>query len=203
MTWYNEAVPQVMWPEGANEGARITHFTLTPAEAQVEALRAAFSVSHRGVPAGTYCRLHTKVNGGWWLQMSDTPDERRDCVGFVWDARGRVLVTGLGLGVVVNALLLHKAVEHVTVLEINPYVVDLVVPHLVARHDASRLTVRVADALTYQPQPGERYDWAWHDIWPDICSSNKPEYVALFRRWSRRVPAGQQAAWAKEMVYDR
>lgn len=55
----------------------------------------------RGVPAGKYKRLMR--NG--ILVMSNTPDEILDFRRFVCRAKGSVLVNGLGLGVLLKALL--------------------------------------------------------------------------------------------------
>src|SRR6185295_15069938 len=46
--------------------------------------------------------------------MEDTPFELQTHLGFVMHARGRVLVTGLGLGCVIRGLLANPSVEHIT-----------------------------------------------------------------------------------------
>lgn len=200
-SWLDRVVPPVTWPPCSNAGARIEQFTVERQAADLERLRAMIGHHGRYVPAGTYTKLLTlHPGGGVTLQMSDTPDECHDAVDFVLTARGRVLVTGLGLGVVANALLLKESVTHVTVLEVSQHVIDLVGPLLEAQHGTDRLHIRQADALAYKPAPGERYDWAWHDIWPDIVSSNLAEMTTLRRRWCRRIPAGHQLCWGEELL---
>jgi spermidine synthase len=133
--------------------------------------------------------------------MSDTPAEQDDHREFVQRARGRILINGLGLGMVLQACLERRkwqsdeyAVEHATVVEISPAVIALVAPHYQARY-GDRLTIVQADALTWQPPKGERYAAVWHDIWPDICTDNLPQMHTLHRRYGRR--ADWQGSWAR------
>jgi hypothetical protein len=183
--------------------ATITRFTLTREECRLHNLREALNYSGRRVQPGEYMRLNIQGHG---LVMSNTPSEIGDHRGFLHSAYGKVLIAGLGLGFVVQALferpehiLQSLPLEHITVLEINPDVIALVAPRLLERYDG-RLTVIQADALEWNP-PGASFDTAWYDIWDDICSDNKPQYTKLFRRWGRRVKL--QQAWCKDEVYRR
>ena len=175
------------------------------------ALRALVTHSGRGVPEGTYTRLLH----GTTVVMSDTPDEIRDHMPFVARARGRVLVHGLGLGMVARALLRNPEVNHVTVVEASPEVLRLVGPHVQPEGpgilfepaepapprkgrvvlEAPRLRLVFGDAFTWQPPPVERWDAAWHDIWPYISRENLPEMARLHRRFGGKV--AYQASWAR------
>lgn len=112
-------------------------------------------------------------------------------------ARGRVLVSGLGLGCVVRGLLANPKVCHVTCVENSPDVLKLVGPHL----PADRLTIVEADALEWTcealPLLTTRYDFAWHDIWTDRAAGephldlwhtrllcNCADYVTFQGAWS-------------------
>ena len=139
----------------------------------------------RGVPAGTYKRLTRRGS----VVMSNTPDEIRDFYYFVRRASGRVLVNGLGLGVVVKALLDKDDITHITVIEKDPDVIALVASHL----NDLRLEIICADALKYKPQ--SQYDAVWHDIWDGICSDNLPEMTKLHRKYAKRTP--YQASWCR------
>lgn len=212
MDWLSEVVPMVEWPDCSNHGAAIETFVVSGEQAMAYNLRCAMNRqnSRRIEPDVTYRKLYTVhawSDGKTWrrLEMSDTPAERRDHAGWVGDVLRitdvRVLVNGLGLGVVVNALLRASTVQHVTVVEINPWVIGLVKPLLVEKYGDARLTVIEADALQRKPTTGERYDAIWHDIWPDICTDNKPEYTLLHRRWGKRVRAGLQDSWVRAQVF--
>lgn len=184
---------QVPWPEGQHGEARIEHFIVTEKDEKVGQLRAVFSFSSLGrcCPAGQYTRLFL----GDRLLMSDTPDEIMDHNPLFWRARGRMLINGLGLGVVVRGALMSDQVEHVTVIEINPDVIALVGPHLSEAFGSERLEIIEADALTWKPPKGARYDAVWHDIWDNICTDNLPDMHRLHRRYGRRCD--WQGSWAR------
>lgn len=177
-------------PTGSHGTAVVESHETTEDDARFNAMRAAFSGSRRHVPAGEYTGL--RINGS--LVMSDTPDEIRDHWLPIRQSRGRCLVNGLGLGVVVNGMLMNSEVEHVTVIEINEDVISLVAPHWKARY-GSRLTIIHDDALKYKPQKGVRYGMVWHDIWGAICGDNLPEIHTLHRKYGRRCD--EQGSWCR------
>lgn len=142
----------------------------------------------RGVPEGDYKMLKR----GGVIVMSNTPDEIRDAIGFVRQAKGHVLINGLGLGVVVNMLLAKEEVTKITVIEISKDVIDLVAPHITD----PRFEVIHADCFEYRPPRGQKYDSAWHDIWDYITSDNLPEMAKLHRKYGRRVQ--YQESWCRE-----
>ena len=79
-------------------------------------------------------------------------------------ARGRVLVTGLGLGCAVRGLLASPAVEHVDVVEIDPDIIRIVGAEFA---EDPRVNLIHGDALTVNFFPGTRWGYAWHDLWED------------------------------------
>lgn len=178
-------------PEGISGGWRVEHFEVTEREASFEQLRSSFHAPYREPPpAGQY----TKLMHNGFLVMSDTPAEIRDHWYAICIAKGNVLINGLGLGVVVQAMLNRPQVKHLTVIEISPDVIALVGSHYKTRY-ASRLDIIEADALTWKPPKGVRYDVVWHDIWSDICSDNLPEIHKLHRKYGRR--ADWQDSWCR------
>jgi hypothetical protein len=132
--------------------------------------------------------------------MSDTPSENVDHMDPIRQAQavgGHCLVTGLGLGLVTEALLAISAVSKVTALEIEPDVIALVGPTLQERW-GDRLEIVQADALEWKPPRGERYSVVWHDIWLTICGDNQDSMTRLKRRYGRR--ADWQRCWREETV---
>ncbi len=81
---------------------------------------------------------------------------------------GHILITGLGLGLVAEALLKAEdsTVERITIVEYSPDVIRLVAPHLLARY-GGKLEIVEGDAYRWQPPPEACYSVGWHDIWPD------------------------------------
>jgi hypothetical protein len=116
---------------------------------------------------GTYTCLRreatqfmTDLYDEWWTQREGIAQALR--------RGGDVLVTGLGLGLVAEAMLrpATSKVQRVTVVELSPDVVRLVKPYLEGRY-AGRIEVVEADAFTWEPPRERRFTVGWHDIWPD------------------------------------
>jgi hypothetical protein len=118
-------IDKVTVPEGERGLWRVERFQITKTDAAI----AAFSYRARVPSPGTY----TKLMHGRCLVMSDTPAEMRDHYAFVLAAKGHVLISGLGLGMVLGACLRRPDVETVTVLEIDADLIALVGPHYAGR----------------------------------------------------------------------
>ena len=142
----------------------------------------------RGVPAGTYKRL---MRNGTCV-MSNTPDEISDFMRFVWKAKGSVLVNGLGLGVLLKALLNKPEITDITVIEKSEDVIKLVAPTYT---NDERVTIINADAFEYKPPKDKKYNAVWHDIWDYICSDNLDEMKTLHRKYGRK--AEYQESWCR------
>lgn len=93
--------------------------------------------------------------------MHDTPDELNTHLDFMMRARGRVLITGLGLGCAVRGCLANPAVTHVTCIEKSRDVLKLVAPFM----PTERLSIIYADAIEWTARNKVDYDCAWHDLW--------------------------------------
>ena len=142
----------------------------------------------RGVPAGNYKKLTR--NG--YLVMSNTPDEISDFWRFACRAKGSVLVNGLGLGVLLKALLNKPEITEVIVIEKSSDVIKLVGETYLKD---SRVTIINADAFDYKPPKGKRFNAVWHDIWDDICGDNLPEMKTLHRKYGRKT--NYQESWCR------
>jgi hypothetical protein len=148
------------------------------------------------VKPGTYTRLvHTGRNK---VVMSNTPMEVITNMPFIKEAKGRVLISGLGLGMALKAVLAKPYVTFVKVIEIDRDLIDLITSGAFTREMLTgRLQIVHADALTYKPAPDEKYDVAWHDIWDEIDDENLAQMGQLKRKWSRRIPL--QMCWAQDL----
>ena len=175
-------------PEGVSGVWRVENFTVSEQDAKRERMYAVFH-GGRGVPAGDYVRL---MRGGRVI-MSNTPDEIRDHSPIRWNATGKVLINGLGLGVVIEMII--DQVQHITVVEKSADVIDLCANHYRTKYP-DKIEVIQADALEYQPPKGIRYNAVWHDIWDDICTDNLISMGRLHRKYGRR--ADWQGSWSRE-----
>jgi spermidine synthase len=183
----HDLIPAVTVPEGQSGEWRVERFTVSEEAAKFDHLRSMFS-SRRYTPAGRYTRL---MRGGT-VVMSDTRDEKRDHVSFVQAARDHVLIHGLGLGMVLQAVLQKPEVECATVIESSADVIALVAPH----YAGPRVEIIHADAMTWTPPKASFFGAVWHDIWDDICADNLEQMKTLHRRYGRR--SAWQGSWARE-----
>lgn len=182
---------KVTVPEGESGDWKVQRFTMTEHDEEIERLRSIFRGRGRFCPAGIYTRL----THGRDVIMSDTPDEIRDHRYFMEEARGNILINGLGLGMVLNGCLRNPNIAHATVIEISEDVIKLVGKHYQDLY-GDRLTIIHADAMAWKPPKGVRYNYVWHDIWDSICKDNLKEMTRLHRRYGKI--ADVQSSWCSE-----
>jgi hypothetical protein len=128
--------------------------------------------------------------------MSTHVAERTTQAEFVAAAKGRVLVAGLGLGLVLGPLLAKPEVTEVVVIDINPEVELLLGPYLKTLAGRDRLHLIQADVLGWRC-PG-MFDTIYFDIWPNISARNLAEMLKLERRYAKHLRAGGwMGCWAK------
>lgn len=187
-------IPKVDIPEGQSGDWSVEKFKVTKEEAERfnvrETIQALQGREAAYIEPGKYTRL--RHHGS--VVMSDTPSELRKLQTFVYEVRGQVLITGLGLGVALNAALLKPQVKHVTVIELAQEVIELVGEHYKDKF-GDKLCVIQANALQWRAPKGERYDVVWHDIWDAICTDNLPQMTKLRMKYGRR--SGWQGCWAE------
>lgn len=94
--------------------------------------------------------------------MEDSISELRKHLPIWMNAKGRVLVTGLGLGCVVRGLLAAPAVKHITVVEIDKDIL-----RIVGHEFATNKRVRLIHGDAFKVQLRESFDFAWHDLWTE------------------------------------
>ncbi len=166
---------------------KLKRFTVTPQGAKMHNLGEIFNGRGRFILAGEYWGLFRNGN----VIMSNTPAEIADHRKFIREASGKVLVGGLGLGMVLKYLLDKKSVTKVTVVEKSSDVIKLVASSYT---DDPRVEIVNADIFEYKPT--ERYDCAWFDIWDDISGDEYPEMKKLHRRYARYV--GWSDSWLRK-----
>jgi hypothetical protein len=162
----------------------------------------------RFIMPGEYTRLREKDPKGefkldeerWMVWMSDTPAERKDhdeVYAMAKELGGRILVHGLGLGVIVNALLELPNIEHVTVWDIEEDILEHVGGFYLEKFGSERLTLVQGDAFEHKPKKGETWTIAWHDIWPTLDSDNLKPMQRMCARFRTRV--AWQECWGREV----
>ena len=95
---------------------------------------------------------------------------------------GSILITGLGLGLIAEAILRESEnrVRRITIVEQAEEVIALVAPYLHGRWPG-RIEIVQGDAFSWIAPVGVRYSVAWHDIWPDPMASSVDDEVTRLR----------------------
>lgn len=206
---YGFPVMQSVLPPGRHGNSHISHFSISEEEARDYNLRSMMSTfsGMSNVEPGDYVRVYVGREPRGDPDMSDTPMERRTNMEVRRMARGRCLIAGLGIGMILHPILdpkrhtptkrdrfLHPRVDHVTVIERDPDVIALVGPSLARYGD--RITIVESDIHAFTPGKGEKFDTVYFDIWPVISEDNLKEIADLHQRWKSRLNrAGEVKPW--------
>ena len=182
-------------PEAKLGEAEVVHFEITEEQARFARMRAAIGHSRERVLPGRYAQLRVRNQ----LVMSDTGHEQQTNRELVRRSHGKILIGGLGLGMVLVPILKKAEVDHVTVIEKSADVISLVG----ACFDSPKLEIIEADILEWKPPRGTRYDAIYFDIWPNICADNYEEMKKLHRRFGRyKTEGGWMSSWEHASTRD-
>ncbi len=152
------------------------------------------------VVPGRYARL--MVNGS--VMMSDVLNEQRTNRTPVVNAKGDMLIAGLGLGMILVPILKNTKVTTVTVVEKNAAVILLVAKHI-SRIAPGKLQVFQADIHTWQPATkGRQFDAIYFDIWGDQSTDDVDTMKTLHRQFRKYLrPGGWVNSWNYDMLRER
>lgn len=178
--------------------AKVVHHKVTEQERSHMSMRAAFGHPDEFTPDEIIVQLFIRGQ----LMMSTTRHERETNLDVMMNAKGRVLIAGLGLGMILPYMLRSHKVEHITVIELEDDVVDLVGPQigqLDERRWSHKLSFGLGDINNWKPQRGQRFETIYFDIWPNVCEDNRPEITKLKRRFAKYLSgAGHwMGAWCE------
>jgi len=151
----------------------------------------------RELPPGMYKRLMC----GCETVMTNTPNEINDHLEFINEAKqkgGHVLITGLGLGVCIKAILESEKITKISVIELSKDVIKLVAPTYMKDE---RVEVINCSAFDYEPPENIRYTCVWHDIWYDICADNLPQMNKLHRKYENKTD--WQGSWVNDLCLEQ
>jgi len=169
----------------------VVHYELTREEIELSQLRdfLNFRREHSRQRPGTIVQLKDKYGE---IMMSDTEMERRTNIHFLWEAKGDVLIGGLGLGMTLLAVQAKEEVNSITVIEIHQEIIDLVVPQLPLN---GKVSVICGDIFEWYPPQGVKYDTIYFDVWSDVCGDNYEDMKKLHRRFARRLNRENLNCW--------
>ena len=110
-------------------------------------------------------RLQRAEAGSWATWMSVTDMEIGTMADQVREARGHVLVGGLGMGVYPALVIEHQLIESITVVENDPEVIEIVGPYV----EEMGATIICDDLELYAATAGAgRFDYIFVDIWQTV-----------------------------------
>ena len=184
---------KVSLQEGVSGDWSIRKFAVSEDESRLQSILSLGKGGRFPTP-GNYTGLYRRDT----VIMSDTPDEIRDHIGVINEATGDVLIAGLGLGVVLQAIAQKPDVASITVIEVSTDVIALVKPQLETREWFSKVTIIEADIFTWKPPKNVVYNVIWFDVWDNLCTDNLAEMATLHRRFAKRTK--YQGSWGKEYL---
>lgn len=129
----------------------------------------------------------------WWTTFPETGMDDQKPIAL--KCFGKVLVGGLGLGVIVELLNKNTRVKSVVVVEIAQEVIDLVWPHLNGKSKAKIVCSGIKD---YMKETKAKFDCVYLDIWP-----SKPERPASLLRLAEKLVAKENIFYWGENVLSR
>ena len=182
---------------GAAAHFRIDEFTVTAEYARAFNRREMWNRTRRFIQPGTY----TKLSGtGRGVIMSNTPAEINDHREAVDLAHGDVFIAGLGIGMVLEAILSKgDAVRSITVLEKEPEVIGLTAPYYAGEPKVSILCGDAFNPSAALPV-GKRFDFLYFDIWDSICGDNYAEMKNLNREYRIYKAKGAKTLfWCRDL----
>ena len=186
-----------LYAEKEHKGlARIERFEISPTEARFYNIASDDLLQLR---SGTFCKLF--VDGE--LMMSDTLMERRSNSKFINNANGRVLIAGLGIGMIIQNIIEKDCVKEIVVIEKYQDVIDLVLPKI--KHP--KLKVICSDIFDYELEVKDKYDSIYFDIWADICSDNLKDMKTLHKMFKSSLNTNNSKSfidsWLKDFLQKR
>jgi len=112
----------------------------------------------------TITTLQEKRNGSWHDWMVDDPPHYFAMQAYGKAASGRVLVGGLGLGMLVIELIKNPKVSEIVVIEMNPNIIELIVP-LLPKCDKLKIVQDDFYKFAFKENNRSKFDFIIVDIW--------------------------------------
>lgn len=103
------------------------------------------------------------------IWMSIIPHEIETMKEPIKNAKGHVLVLGLGLGYYLFHILLKREVKSVDVVELDKRIINLFNKHLINKFPhLEKLNIIHADGIEYLKKTNKKYDYIFSDIWHNV-----------------------------------
>lgn len=172
----------------------IKSFTLTEAQINYHNAREAIGKKryiHKGAGFKKLLCYKEGLSADGIVVKSNATQEVSKYLPFIKIAEGDVLIFGLGLGMMVQALIEKEVVRSITIIESDEDLIRLSGTYYM--NLSEKVIVIRANAFTY-PVSGN-YHAIWFDIWDHIAITNLPEMQKLKQRWHEH--AAVLMCWAE------
>lgn len=134
-----------------------------------------------------------------WMLI--TPNEIETMQPTIYEAYGKVLTYGLGLGYFAYMVAQKETVTHVTIIEKDEAVIQLFKTYILPQFDCpDKIEIICEDAFTYAEQvaPTLAYDFIFADIWHDV-SDGVPHYLR-FKALESLAPQRTYRYWIEPTI---
>lgn len=158
----------------------ISLIKLTKKQVELEKIRGLYSGNYQEVHTlepGTYIRLVDKKRRE--IVMSNTPMELETNRNFIEEARGDVLIAGLGLGLIVIAIQSKTDVKSILVCEKEEEIINL------TNSIPFNKKVKIIQEDIFDHTPEKKFDTIYFDIWNNICGDNYEEMKELHKKFRK------------------
>ena len=116
---------------------------------------------------------------------------------FIDNAKGDVIIFGLGIGLIIYPLLQDDNIKSITIVEVDKDLIDETFPILLKADTKSKLKVVNSDAFQYQDD--KKYDTIYFDIWAIINEQAFSEMKVLSNKFSSNLNQdGWIESWCSE-----
>ena len=131
------------------------------------------------------------------LWMSDTPLEQNTSMPFMDLAVEDVLLGGLGVALVPSQLLDVENVNSITIVEINPDVIELVGPSIDWHHKVEIIQGDIREYITSEgrDEDGRRFDSVFIDVWDDMGTPREEIEEMMKLAETVLTPDGFASCW--------
>lgn len=159
-------------------------------------------ISRRPSPANTYWALRRRKDGSEPHHWMDTTQLEIEGLRFATlAARGKVLTSGLGLGVFPTLLLkLNKNVSSITVVEVESDVIKLISPFVDEAVGEGRVNYVCGNIFSYAESSRDRFDYIYLDIWDSIIGPIIQIQDARAATLQLLSSGGAVRVWLQELI---
>jgi spermidine synthase len=116
---------------------------------------------------------------------------------FLDNAKGDILIFGLGIGLIVFPLLNDVEVKSITIVEIDNGLIDEVFPIIIQNDVQSKVSVYLTSVFEFNTE--KMFDTIYFDIWSDINQQSFSEMKILSEKFRKNLkPDGWMDSWCSE-----